>query len=316
MAQRDPATIEGCTADWQETVEALRDSERRYLELVECSLGLICTHDLTGTILSINSASASSLGYEQGQGIGRNLREFLSPDKRHLFDDYLRRIQEHGHDAGMMSVVAVDGTRRVWMYRNVLSRQHDGTPYVLGHAIDVTDRVEVERSLRHNIEQRETLSFLADFSDRLSPLVTFEELVNVVQALSVPFVADVAMVHTAGADGAVRVAPGSHGDASYEPMLAPAAARLIHAGAGATATDHVDGATVVMMPMFVDGRVRAVLSLVSTRERQLRPSNAFVLEEMARRIRLALDRIQLYREAQEANRLKDEFLSTLSHELR
>jgi PAS domain S-box-containing protein len=93
---------------------------------------------LSGTILSVNSASANSLGYPPGHGRGRSLREFLSPDKRHLFDDYLRRIQEQGHDAGMMSVLAQDGTTRVWIYRNVLLRQHDGTPYVLGYAIDIT----------------------------------------------------------------------------------------------------------------------------------------------------------------------------------
>src|SRR5262245_51548497 len=104
MGPRDPATtIEGITAAWQETTAALRESERQYRELVECSLGLICTHDLSGTILSINSASANSLGYEPSHGIGRNLREFLSSDKRHLFDGYLRRIQERGRDAGMMS---------------------------------------------------------------------------------------------------------------------------------------------------------------------------------------------------------------------
>jgi PAS domain S-box-containing protein len=316
MALRDPATLEGITAAWQQTTEALRESERRYRELVECSLGLICTHDLSGTILSINSASANSLGYRPGDGIGRNLREFLAPDKRHLFDDYLRRIQEQGHDTGMMSVVAQDGTTRVWMYRNVLSRQHDGTPYVLGHAIDITDRVEVERSLRHNIEQRETLSFLAEFSDRLSPLVTFEELVSAVQRLPVPFAADFAMVHVVADAGTVRLAPGPHGNSSYEPMLAAAAARLIQADATAMVTDRLAGATATFLPLVVDGRVMAVLSLVSERERRLRPSHASVLEEIAQRIRLALDRIQLYREAQEANRLKDEFLGTLSHELR
>ena len=41
-----------------------------------------------------------------------------------------------------------------------------------------------------------------------------------------------------------------------------------------------------------------------------------VLEDLARRIRLSLVRIRLYQEVQDANRLKDEFLSTLSHELR
>src|SRR5215472_18121862 len=94
------ATLEGVTAAWQETSDALRESERRYRELVESSLGLICTHDLTGTILSINPAAANSLGYRPEDGIGRNLREFLAVDTRHLFDDYLRRIQDQGHDAG------------------------------------------------------------------------------------------------------------------------------------------------------------------------------------------------------------------------
>src|SRR5436190_17683768 len=112
------ATLEGVTAAWQETSDALRESERRYRELVEYSLGLICTHDLAGTILSINPAAAHSLGYRPEDGIGRNLREFLSPDKRDLFDDYLRRIHEAGHDAGLMSVVARGGGTRVWMYRN------------------------------------------------------------------------------------------------------------------------------------------------------------------------------------------------------
>jgi len=145
-------TLEGVTAAWQETSDALRESERRYRELVEYSLGLICTHDLAGTILSINPAAANSLGYQPEDGIGRNLREFLSPDKRDLFDAYLQRIHSAGHDAGLMSVVARGGGIRVWMYRNVVSHGPDGSPYVLGHAIDVTERVEAERTLRRNEE--------------------------------------------------------------------------------------------------------------------------------------------------------------------
>src|SRR5262245_7176502 len=100
------ATLESVTAAWQETTDALRDSERRYRELVEYSLGLICTHDLTGIIVSINPAAATSLGYQPSEGIGRNLRDFLAADKRHLFDGYLQRINDHGHDAGLMRVVS------------------------------------------------------------------------------------------------------------------------------------------------------------------------------------------------------------------
>jgi PAS domain S-box-containing protein len=316
MAHGDSPTIEGITAAWQQTIDALRDSEQRYRELVECSLGLICTHDLNGQILSINSASANSLGYQPGQGVGRNLREFLSPEKRHLFDDYLRRIQDQGHDAGMMSLVAADGTTRVWMYRNILSRHPDGPAYVIGHAIDITDRVAVERSLRDNIQQRETLTFLADFSDRLSPLVAFDQFVDVVQRLAVPFVADFTTVHIVNDDGAVRLATAVLGNPAFEPTLAALAAERARTGSTEPVTERLEGARATIVPLFMDGTVKAVFSLVSATERHLHPSYEFVVEEMVRRMRLALDRIQLYREAEEANRLKDEFLGTLSHELR
>jgi len=146
----DRSALTRITAAWQQTSEALHDSERRYRELVEYSLGLICTHDLEGTLLSINPAAAEALGYRSEDGIGRKLSDFLQPEKQHLFDDYLRRIQAHGHDAGLMSLVARNGAVKVWMYRNVLSRAEGRPSYVLGHAIDITERVAVERQLRES----------------------------------------------------------------------------------------------------------------------------------------------------------------------
>jgi PAS domain S-box-containing protein len=393
-AGRGPVTLEGITAAWQEASDALRDSERRYRELVESSLGLICTHDLAGKILSINPAAADLLGYQPEDGIGHNLREFLSPDTRHLFDDYLRRIQEHGRDAGLMRVVARGGAEKVWMYRNVLSHGPGGR-YVLGHGIDVTDRVAAEQTLRQSeqalrnaqgelearvkertaaladanerllveiaereqaersreralIEQRDTLAFLASFSDRLAPLVTFEDLIDVVRQAPVPFLADWTMVHIVDDAGTVRFIPGVHADPAQEPLVAAAgvppptldsfshlgqafatgrlaivtltaedtASRLIGLASSGAVLERLGAAAAAMIPLVVDGRVKGVLSLLSTSEHRFTSSALLVVEAAARRIGLALDRIQLYREAQEANRLKDEFLGTLSHELR
>src|SRR5688500_17273732 len=98
---------------------ALGESERCYRDLVENSLGLICAHDLAGHLLFVNPAAARSLGYESKDGIGKNLCDFLAPDRRHLFDDYLRRIRENGIDDGLMKLVTSEGRERVWMYRNV-----------------------------------------------------------------------------------------------------------------------------------------------------------------------------------------------------
>jgi PAS domain S-box-containing protein len=128
--------------------ESLRQSEIRFRELVEQSLGLICTHDLDGILLSINPAAAHALGYEPEQGVGISLREFLAPSTRHLFDKYLQRMRDSPIDTGLMRLVTRAGAERIWMYRNVRIAYPDGPPHVVGHALDITDRIRAEEALR------------------------------------------------------------------------------------------------------------------------------------------------------------------------
>jgi PAS domain S-box-containing protein len=118
--------------------------------LVEHSLGLMCVHDLDGTLLFVNAAAATSLGFSPTEGVGGNLRQFLSPAVRAEFDTYLQRIRATGHDSGLMRLLARDGTERIWMYRNVLHEESGMAARVLGHAVDVTDRVRAERALRES----------------------------------------------------------------------------------------------------------------------------------------------------------------------
>ncbi|HKE24517.1 MAG TPA: ATP-binding protein [Bryobacteraceae bacterium] len=128
-----------------------RDSgtdERVYRLLVENSLGLMCIHDLDGILLSVNPAVSASLGYPPDQGPGQNLRDFLVPAVQHRFDDYLRRIRRNESDTGLMRLQASDGSERIWMYRNTLYRQEGAPDIVLGHALDITERVNIERALR------------------------------------------------------------------------------------------------------------------------------------------------------------------------
>src|SRR5207247_4941882 len=91
--------------------------------------------------------------------------------------------------------------------------------------VEITEREEAEQSReRALIEQRNTLAFLSNFSDRLAPLVTFEDLVEVVPRLLVPFLADWTMIHVVNDNGSVRCVPGIHVATAHQAMLTVLAA--------------------------------------------------------------------------------------------
>jgi len=73
----------------------------------------------------------------------------------------------------------------------------------------------------------------------------------------------------------------------------------------------------VSVPMTSRGKTFGVITFCGTKSKpRFGPADVALVEELARRAALAVDNAHLYRAAQEANRAKDEFLATLSHELR
>ena len=127
---------------------AVRASAQRYRHLVEQSLGLMCMHTLDGTLLAVNPAAARALGYEPEAWQGRNLREFLAPAVQPLFETYLARIQHQPTDSGLMCLVTKTGEERIWLYHNVRYEEAGTAPYVIGHALDVTEQVRATQALR------------------------------------------------------------------------------------------------------------------------------------------------------------------------
>src|SRR5215468_6659525 len=162
-AHRPPADLAEARA-WLDALEHLSTAEERegkrlrdrlelFRQFVENSQGLVCSHDLTGKLLYVSPASAIELGYAPEDGVGRNLREFLAPSVRVFFGAYLDRIREKEADRGVLRLVSRDGQERLWAYRNALVRPADREPYVIGHAVDITDRMQIEARLREGEER-------------------------------------------------------------------------------------------------------------------------------------------------------------------
>jgi PAS domain S-box-containing protein len=88
--------------------------------------------------------------------VGKSLREFIAPALQHQFDAYLERIRQSPTDHGRLRVVTRTGEERIWLYRNSKYEEAPGCPpYVLGHAVDITERVQVEQALKQAHEALE-----------------------------------------------------------------------------------------------------------------------------------------------------------------
>lgn len=140
-------------SDRLQVEQALRASEERYRNLVDKSRGLICTHDLSGKLLSVNEAAAELIGFTPSSMVGKKLSEFLVPGFELEFEAYLRKIAEWGVHRGLMRVRHKNGEELVWSYSNKVVREKAQEPYVLGHAHDVTFQIEAERELRETKEK-------------------------------------------------------------------------------------------------------------------------------------------------------------------
>jgi two-component system cell cycle sensor histidine kinase/response regulator CckA len=135
---------------------ALRESERRFAELVQISEDLICTHDLQGRIASVNPAMVRQTGYPPEQLVGRSLADFLSPETRHEFATYLESVLRDGHAEGFLRIVTRTGEQRVFQYENVVRVAEEGDAIVFGVAHDV-QRKWAEQALRISINRLEAL---------------------------------------------------------------------------------------------------------------------------------------------------------------
>lgn len=155
--------------------QALRESERRYRQLVDNSQGLIMTHEMDGTLRSINPAAAHMLGYEPRELIGKSLRDYVAPDVRGQFDEYLENIRVNDTDNGLLRVLTREGDERVIAYRNVRIEEVGRRPYVLGHAQDITERMRAERMLR---QQNAYLTALHETTLGMMRRLNLEELLE------------------------------------------------------------------------------------------------------------------------------------------
>jgi signal transduction histidine kinase len=106
------------------------------------------------------------------------------------FEDYLKRVKEHGKDTGLMNVMMKDGRERIVEYRNSLVYDSTGPIGVRGSARDITEakRAEVQLkkysgNLETMVEERtaELKKALHDLQSTQSQLLQSEKMASIGQ---------------------------------------------------------------------------------------------------------------------------------------
>jgi PAS domain S-box-containing protein len=188
---------------------------------------------------------------------------------------------------------------------------------------------------------------LAEAGALLNSSLDVEDTLASITRLAVPAIADWCIVDLSDDKGGfkrIAVASGDGNDAiarrllgEHRPLDPTSVSRVAQSGR-AEINDNVDDeflqsvardaeqletmratriTSYISAPLVTRGRTIGVLTFAtSTSGRRYSNEDVWLAEELARRAAVAVDNARLYREAQEANRAKSQFLATMSHELR
>ncbi|MBF5027788.1 PAS domain-containing hybrid sensor histidine kinase/response regulator [Planobacterium oryzisoli] len=122
-------------------------SQQRFQRFFENAIGLMTMHDLEGNIIAVNEKGRETLKYSTSDLKQLNLKNLVPEENLVFLDQYLQRIEKNGSDVGTMVLKSKDGQRLVWMYHNILDYDEQDKPYVISTALNMTERMELEKDL-------------------------------------------------------------------------------------------------------------------------------------------------------------------------
>jgi len=146
-----PAKLIGTHADitfLREMDEKRLKSEKRYRDLFNYCQALICTHDLSGKIITVNPAILEALDYSEHEMVGKNIADFVPAETKVLFgSQYLDEIIKNGRARGVFIVINKSGRRMYLLYQNYKMEEPGIDPYIIGFSQDITERILAEQEL-------------------------------------------------------------------------------------------------------------------------------------------------------------------------
>jgi PAS domain S-box-containing protein len=353
-ALRTAAGLFGAAVERTRSLRRLEESEARFHTLTRATLEGVLIHD-GERVLDVNPSVLSLLGCRAEEIIGRSPFEFLSPESRRAAMRRARtgdvspyEVVGLRHDGSRFAAELKGGTityagrpARCVSIRDLTHRKA---------AEESGRRLLAEQAARAAAQGAESRArFLAEASRVLSSSFDSDTTLARIARLAVPYLADYCVIDVLRGGQLRRLAtaaadPGREAlveqlaafvperEWSDNPIIEAidrvtpvllAEADRVPAERVARSAEHravlrrLAPRSAMFVPILAGGRVSGVISFVATGDtRRFTSDDLAFAQELAGRTGLALQNAELFEQAQEAVRSRDEVLAVVAHDLR
>jgi signal transduction histidine kinase/FixJ family two-component response regulator len=224
-----------------------------------------------------------------------------------------------------------------------------GADAYLAQPVEPIELIATVKALLRIRKAEESLRFLAEASKLLAHSLDCDTILRTLVDLAVPYLADWCVIHRVYHDGSIHPLivfhaelskvklgwnltqqyPVSDRDLGIQQVIQTKQPVFLADLSDSVLTTYIDNAdhrhylqelglqSGIVVPLIVHQQVFGIIGFATAESgRCYRQADLNLVQDLTMRAALAIENAQLYREAQEANRMKDEFLATLSHELR
>ncbi len=131
--------------------ESMAETVTRYRALYDRALHCVYVHDLEGNFLDVNEAALNLLGYTRNEILSLNVTSLIDKNQLPMAFRTINEIRERGSQkAPRQFKFRKKNGEEVWLETDACLIFRNEKPYAIqGIALDITDRIRLERELRN-----------------------------------------------------------------------------------------------------------------------------------------------------------------------